>query len=629
MKKFIKKLNIVPSWFIFILDILTVILASFLAVFLRDNFQFLSKTNFNFSSFFFIVFIIVTLRIIIFLLFKINHIVVRYTKTKDIAKIFWCCFVGSISLIFLNFISYLFQQQFLVPTSIVIMEFFITTFSMVFYRLTFKLVFLETVNPAKHKQDIIIIGAGEAGMTTKRVLDRDRGNKYNTIAFFDDDTSKIGKTLENVPVFPISQLSDYLKKNEIFFLIIAIQHFPVSKKNEITNIALQYRVKVLVVPPVSRWINGELSFKQLKKIKIEELLEREEIVINKTLIDKEIEGKTILITGAAGSIGSEIVKQLLEFNYHQLILIDNAETPTFYLINELLTPSQAQNVEVKIMDICDTEKMEAIFSTYRPQLIYHAAAYKHVPLMEENVSAAIKTNVNGTKQLADLAVKYKVNKFVMISTDKAVNPTNVMGASKRIAEMYVQSLNFHQNECKFITTRFGNVLDSNGSVIPIFTRQIENGGPITVTHPEITRYFMTISEACQLVIHAGAMGEGGEIFVFDMGNSIKIYDLAKKMILLSGLTLNKDITIEFSGLRPGEKLYEELLADNEKNTKTEHKKILIAQVTPIPYETIKQQIEALITIQNDTAFNVVAKMKEIVPEYISKNSIFESLNLKN
>ena len=626
MKNFIKKLNIVPSWFIFLLDVLSVFISSLLAVILRDNFQFLSQTHFSFSHYFLIASMIVLVRIFIFYLFKTNQIVVRYTNTKDIAKIFWCCLSGTGLLILINAIFFVSKGTFLIPTSIVIMEFFISTFAMVFYRLAFKLIFLETVNPAKLKKNIVIFGAGEAGITTKRALDRDTGSKYNVLAFLDDAPSKIGKKLESVPVYSSEDLPKYLSKNDISFLIIAIQQLPASKKNEITEIALQYHVKVLIVPPVSRWINGELSFKQIKKIKIEELLEREEIVINQQLIDQDIKGKTILVTGAAGSIGSEIVRQLMQYDYKQLILIDNAETPVFFLINECMIHARPDNIKVHIVNICDEAKMEELFETYRPNLIYHAAAYKHVPLMEENVNAAIKTNVKGTKLLADLAVKYEATKFVMVSTDKAVNPTNVMGASKRIAEIYVQSFNFYQNKTKFITTRFGNVLDSNGSVIPIFRRQIENGGPITVTHKDITRYFMTISEACQLVINAGAMGNGGEIFVFDMGKSVKIYDLAKKMVQLSGLTLGKDINIEFSGLRPGEKLYEELLANQENTIQSGHEKILVAQVRTYSYEEVTKEIQELISIQNDSPFAIVKKMKKIVPEYKSQNSVFETLN---
>ena len=502
------------------------------------------------------------------------------------------------------------------------MEFFITTVLMVFYRFAFKMFYLEKVNPTKLKKNIIIFGAGEAGITTKRALDRDTSSKYNVQAFFDEDPKKIGKNVESTTIFSYKQLEKYLSKNETSFLIIAIQNLPSQKISEVTDIALPYKVKVLIVPPVTRWINGELSFKQIKKVRIEDLLERDPIVLDHTLVSKDIEGQTILITGAAGSIGSEIVRQLLKYNYKQLVLVDNAETPMFYLYNECNAYNHLQNIDVEIVDILDVTKMKMIMEQYRPDMIYHAAAYKHVPMMEFSVNASVKVNILGSKQIADLAVQYGVKKFVMISTDKAVNPSTVMGASKRIAEIYVQSLNFHQETTKFITTRFGNVLGSNGSVIPVFKQQIEEGGPITVTHPEVTRYFMTIPEACQLVINAGAMGNGGEIFIFDMGASVKIYDLAVKMIKLSGLELGKDINIEFTGLRPGEKLYEELLANQENTIKTHHNKIMIAKVRTYSYEKIYTEIEELSQMRDETTLTIVKRLQTIVPEFDSKNEAF-------
>ena len=414
--------------------------------------------------------------------------------------------------------------------------------------------------------------------------------------------------------------------NNISFLIIAVQKITNAKVNEITETALPHNVKVLKVPPVSRWLNGNLSFKQIKKVKIEDLLKRSPIQLDLSLLNSELNDQTIMITGAAGSIGSEIVRQLLQFNYKQLVLVDEAETPCFFLQDELQQANGMKNIRLYVQDICDAGQTEKLFAKYKPNIVYHAAAYKHVPMMEKNVRSAIKVNVGGTKLLSDLSVKYGAKKFVMVSTDKAVNPTNVMGASKRIAEMYVQALNFHQKTTKFITTRFGNVLDSNGSVIPIFRKQIENGGPVTVTHPDITRYFMTISEACQLVIMAGAMGNGGEIFIFDMGKSIKISDLAKKMIQLSGLTLDKDISIRYTGLRPGEKLYEELLADEENTIKTNNNKVKIAKVRTYEYQVLVPEIEKLIAMRDEDAFTVVAQMKKIVPEYKSNNSVFEAID---
>ena len=622
MKNFIKSLGIVSSVWIFLIDLFCVFFAGLLAMWLRSDFTGLQPALFVPSDYLVVPLVIVAVRILFFFVFKTYKTIVRYTNTKDVFRILFANLAGSATFVGVNLVSYVSTEKFVVPHSVVVMEFFISMMGMVFYRLTFKMLYLETVNPAKNKRDIVIVGAGAAGLTTKRALDQDAQSKYNVLAFFDSDPAKVGKKIEDVEVLDYNLLGDYLSKHRINFMIIAIQNLPAGKKNEITEIGLQYGTKVLVVPPVVKWINGELSFKQIKKVKIEELLERGQIVLDTERIEKDLFGKTVLITGAAGSIGSEIVRQVMKYGYKRLILIDNAETPVFFLRNECYAANGLKDIDIEIVNIRDVAKMEEIIARERPSIIYHAAAYKHVPMMEENVGAAIKTNVEGTRRLADLAVKYGVQKFVMVSTDKAVNPTNVMGASKRIAEIYVQSLNFQQDTTKFITTRFGNVLGTNGSVIPIFRRQIAEGGPVTVTHPDITRYFMTIPEACQLVINAGAMGNGGEIFIFDMGKPIRIYDLAVKMIKLSGLTLGKDIQIAFTGLRPGEKLYEELLANKENTIETPNPKIMIAKVRTYQYDEVVKEIDDLIALKNDDPFAIVRKMKEIVPEYVSKNSQF-------
>lgn len=626
IKQFVQKMTILPSWVIILVDLFCVVVAISLAIIIRSTFGAnLPHLSVNeiFNSFLYIIII----RILVFILFGTQKMVVRYTNSKNLLNIFFACIVATLILYGSNIIvNKIFHLKHFVPMSIIFMELTITLVLLIFYRIQFKTYYLETINPSKLKKNIVIFGAGESGILTKRVFDRDQISKYNVLAFFDEDPNKIGMTLESLKVKSFSQLPDYLDKYNISFLIISIQNLPAAKKNEITEIALQHNVKVLVVPPVMKWINGELSFKQIRKIKIAELLEREPIELDKSLVSKDLISKTIMITGAAGSIGSEIVRQIMEFDYEKLVLVDNAETPSFFLTNQCMARRQMRNIDILLVDITDKVRMEEIMSKYKPDVIYHAAAYKHVPLMEENVNSSIKVNVEGTKNLADLAVKYGTQKFVMVSTDKAVNPTSVMGASKRIAEIYVQSLNFEQEQTKFITTRFGNVLGSNGSVIPVFREQIENGGPITVTHPEITRYFMTISEACQLVITAGAMGKGGEIFIFDMGESVKIYDLAVKMVKLSGLTLGKDITIEFSGLRQGEKLYEELLANQENTKQTDHEKIMIADVRRYSYPEVSQKISTLIGLKDNDPFDIVKEMKAIVPEYKSQNSRFDILN---
>ncbi len=626
IKRFFKSLGIVRSVWVLLADVICILCATLFALLLRSDFMIFSKTSFSVSEYIYIPLIFIVLRIIFSLIFKTYKSVVRYTNTTDIFRILLSNIAGSAAIVAINLITYAIGRHFIVPHSVVVMEFTITTLIMVFYRLTFKVLYLETINPARKKRDVVIVGAGASGVITKRALDRDVRTKYNVLAFFDKDPNKIGKKIENATVYNAQTMADFLEHHNINFLIVAIQNMPPSQLNEITEIGLQHNAKVLVVPPVKRWINGELSFKQIKKVKIEDLLERGEIVLDTHLITKDLCGKVILITGAAGSIGSEIVRQVMKYQYKRLILVDNAETPVFYLRNECYATNGLRDIDIQIVDIRDVVKMEEIISQEKPDLIYHAAAYKHVPMMEENPSASLKNNVQGTKILADLAVKYGVKKFVMVSTDKAVNPTNVMGCSKRIAEIYVQSLNFEQDTTKFITTRFGNVLGTNGSVIPIFKQQIENGGPVTVTDREITRFFMTIPEACQLVINAGAMGNGGEIFIFDMGQPVRIYDLAVKMIRLSGLTLGKDIQITFTGLRPGEKLYEELLANKENTTETPNPKIMIAKVRTYDYKEVSKEIDELIALKDNTDFAIVKKMKDIVPEYISKNSVFEALN---
>jgi FlaA1/EpsC-like NDP-sugar epimerase len=431
---------------------------------------------------------------------------------------------------------------------------------------------------------------------------------------------------------PKNKLPELIKENEIELVIISIQKISPLKKNEITDICLENNIKVLTVPPVTNWINGELSFNQIKSIKIEDLLERDPIKLDDDLINAQLKNKTILITGAAGSIGSELARQCATYSPKKIYLLDQAESPLHELELELTDKFSSNNFETVIADIRNKDRLENVFKSFIPELVFHAAAYKHVPMMENNPSESILTNILGTISLARLSVEFQVKKFVMVSTDKAVNPTNVMGASKRIAEIFVQSLNKKiksETSTQFITTRFGNVLGSNGSVIQLFKKQLQNGGPLTITHPDVTRFFMTIPEACQLVLEAGMMGKGGEIFIFDMGKSVKIIDLAKNMIKLAGLELGKDINIATTGLRPGEKLYEELLNDSESTIPTHHEKIMIASVREYDFELVEKNITELITLfktqQND---KIVGKMKELVPEYISNNSPFEKLDTK-
>lgn len=613
-----------PRWIIFFIDMGICLFSLILAYLVRFNFA-IPKVEID--AFPFVFGIVLCVRASSFYFSKTYQGIVKYTSSKDAQRIFVVLSIGSFIFVGINAIFYfLVNKTFPIPFSIIIIDYMATTFLMISLRVMFKALYLELTNPNKEKRSVIIFGAGESGIITKRTLDRDAGTKYKVLGFIDDDVKKQGKKLEGSTIYEIKQLDHLLAENDVSNLIISVQNLPPAKKQQIVDICLNHNTKVLNVPPVTDWINGELSFRQIKKVQIEELLERDPIQLDKDNIQKQLSGKTILVTGAAGSIGSEIVRQVIRFHPQKIILLDQAESPLYEMEMELFDKYKEQSYEIVMGDIRNKERMENVFKTFQPQIVFHAAAYKHVPMMENNPSESIFTNVSGTKNLADLSVQYHAEKFVMISTDKAVNPTNVMGASKRIAEIYAQSLG-KKSTTKFITTRFGNVLGSNGSVIPRFRQQIENGGPVTITHPDITRFFMTIPEACQLVLEAGAMGSGGEIFIFDMGDSVKILDLAKKMIKLSGLTLDKDIRIVYTGLRPGEKLYEELLADQENTIATHHKQILIAKVKEYDFEHVSASITELIDLfskQNNQS--IVKKMKELVPEFKSNNSIYEKLD---
>ncbi len=615
-----------PRWVIFFIDIGICLFSLILAYLVRFNFAIPAV---EIKAIPLVASLVLGVRAISFFISKTYQGIVKFTGSEDARRIFLVVTLGSISYILINVVCYHFiNKTFPIPFSIIIIDYIATTFFMISLRVMFKALYLELTTKGREKRNVVIFGAGESGIITKRALEQDLTTKYNVIAFVDDDVNKQRKKLEGTSIVGIDKLDELATNKEISTVIISVQNISSQRRQRIVDICLNHDIVVLTVPPVSNWINGELSLKQIKTIQIEELLERDPIQLHKENIRQEVTGKVILVTGAAGSIGSEIVRQVIRFSPKRIILLDQAESPLYEMEMELYDKYKQQAYKVVIGDIRNKERMENVFRTFRPQLVFHAAAYKHVPMMENNPSESILTNVFGTKVLADLAVKSGVEKFVMISTDKAVNPTNVMGASKRVAEIYIQSLSKVANT-KFITTRFGNVLGSSGSVIPRFRQQLENGGPITITHPEITRYFMTIPEACQLVLEAGAMAKGGEIYIFDMGESVRIVDLAKKMIKLSGLVLDKDIKIVFTGLRPGEKLYEELLADHENTLPTHHRQIMVAKVKELDFETISSEIEELIKLfkyQDNKA--IVTKMKELVPEFKSNNSIYEELDVK-
>lgn len=617
----------IPRWIILTIDIAICAFALLLGYLLRFNFNLEEIEERPVLK---VLFCVIVIRLVLFYIFKIYAGIIRYTSSRDAIRIFGVILLGSLVFTLGNIITYFFiNGSYIIPFSIIIIEFSLTTLFLNAYRLLVRISYIELHNPSRKKTKVIIYGAGESGYITKRSLDRDVGTKYKVVAFIDDNLKKVGKKLEGVNIYSPNKFESLIEKGNVENVIIAIQDIPSSKKQRIIETSMKYNVNVLNVPPVSKWINGELSFKQIKNINIQDLLERDAIKLDESKVKRQLTAKRVLITGAAGSIGSEIVRQIMKYSLTKLILVDNSETPLFLLDTEIQKEYNRLNTKIIVADIRQQDKMKHLFETYKPEIVFHAAAYKHVPLMELNPEEAVNTNVKGTKIIADLALKYKTDSFVMVSTDKAVNPTSVMGASKRIAEIYTQSLN-ELGKTKFVTTRFGNVLGSNGSVTPLFRKQIERGGPITITHPEITRYFMTIPEACQLVLEAGAMSEGGEIFIFDMGKSVKIVNLAKKMIRLSGLTLGKDIQIEYIGLRPGEKLYEELLTTGENIAKTYHPRIMIAKVQRYEYQKINKDIEELrINLNNGETGKLVRKMKEIVPEYKSNNSIFEEIDYKN
>jgi FlaA1/EpsC-like NDP-sugar epimerase len=611
---------------IFLIDMFVVICSVLLAYLLRFNFSIPKSELQPLPQ---ILAYMVFIRACSFLIARSYAGIIRYTSTSDALRVVLTVLSGSVVFVITNLITFfLVNRFFFIPFSIIIIDFLITCMVMVTFRMVVKIAFLELKRPERIHVNVIIYGAGEAGITAKRVLDRDASTKYKLIAFLDDDPGKVGKKLEGIDVVSPDKLNDLLETYTVGHVIFAVQQFDTQRKQELVDLCLEHEVKVLTVPPMMEWINGELSFNQIKNIRIDDLLEREEIQLDDRQIRAELTGKTIIITGAAGSIGSELARQIMKFHPFNLLLIDQAETSMHQLELEFTENYRDPYPRFLLADIRNASRMENIFRESKPDIIYHAAAYKHVPVMESNPSEAILTNVNGTRILSDLAIKYRSKKFIMISTDKAVNPTSVMGASKRIAEIYTQSLN-RNGEPRFITTRFGNVLGSNGSVIPLFRSQIEKGGPVTVTHPEITRYFMTIPEACALVLEAGTMGKGGEIFIFDMGKSVRIVDLAKRMISLSGLTLGKDIQVRFIGLRPGEKLYEELLNSKENTIPTHHPRILIAKVREYDAGEVAHQIEELIRLAGSgNEKEVVRKMKAIVPEFKSQNSIFEELDGK-
>lgn len=556
--------------------------------------------------------------------------VVRFTGFKDVVNIIIGVNILATLLIISTFFSrgLNYEGNFDISGSIIYIHLLLNILFLVGSKLFIKSVYNKLMQDIKTQKRVLIFGAGNAGMITYDAISNDPTNSHKVVGFIDDNEKKIGKKINTLAVFSLEKIKPaIIEKYSIEEVIISVQNIEPSRLLQISGLLFELGLKVKIVPPVQNWIDGDLSVGQIKEVNIEDLLGRDPIsIINPTFLD-QYDNQIILITGAAGSIGSEIARKTRNYNYKHLILVDTAESPLYELQQEFVQ-NDTKNFTAIISDVRDLRRMEKLFQQFKPNIVFHAAAYKHVPLMENNPFEAVNVNIGGTRHMASLSVKHGVNNFVLISTDKAVNPTNVMGATKRIAELYVNCLR-GKGKTKFIITRFGNVLGSNGSVIPLFKKQIDNGGPLTVTHKDITRYFMTISEACQLVLEAATMGNGGEIFVFDMGKSVKIYDLAKNMIILSGLRFPEDIDIRITGLRPGEKIYEELLADGENTKPTYHEKIMIARTKKIDIATISDKIANLCATSLKTQnLEIVALIKDIVPEYISNNSKYEVLDTK-
>lgn len=624
----------IPTWVIASIDAAIVILSVFISGFLIDIKE--QWFNFPFDNYS-IRFIVLTVccTILSLHLFKIHRSVIRYSSFSDMMRILLAISSTAVLILIGNFLYKLNYDKDYIPKELILVNAcvcFIGLFMFrMFVRWLFEKAYKAGVNTELNTQ-VIIFGAGRTGTATANTL-VSASRKYYIKGFIDDDPNLRGKTIMGQKIYPRDKQEYLIKYKDVDQLIIATNRISTERKNEIFELCHANGVKVLTVPPIKTWTDGKLQDHQIKEIQLEDLLGRAEITINRDLIEQQISGKTILISGAAGSIGSEIVRQLARFSV-RLVLLDQAETPMYHIENELNDKFPMVEKDIVIASVTDQNRLREIFNKYKPHIVFHAAAYKHVPMMEREPYQAANNNIIGTKYIADISMENKVEKFIMISTDKAVNPTNVMGASKRYAEIYIQHLNLLSgNKTKFITTRFGNVLGSNGSVIPRFKEQIRLGGPVTVTHPDITRYFMTIPEASRLVLEAGTMGNGGEIFLFDMGEPVKILSLAERMIKLSGLKPEEQIKITFSGLRPGEKLYEELLTKKEDILPTYHKKIYIAKTEVVNSEEIDNCMEELQAILSENKenqdINIVRNIKRLVKTFKSNNSVYEELDNAN
>ena len=610
-----------PRWIVFSVDNLLVFLLFLFAYLVRLNFA---------SAQMDIIYsveqglLVSSIYVIFSLIFKSYAGILRHTTLTDITLLFIVTTTSLVVATALSIISRTFGWNiiFIIPISVLLIHFVSVTVLLFAIRLFIKIIFRFATSNRRTYKRVLIYGAGGMGFIVKRVLLSDPLAGFHVAGFVDDNRRLQGFKINGIPVYgPVIFTNNYVLKSKIDTLVIAITDLSATRKSEIIKTALDSGLEVLETPSIDTWLHGKLDINQLKKVNLEDLLGREPIRLNMELISAGLNNKIILVTGAAGSIGSEIVRQLSRFNLKKAILVDHAETPMFHLNNELHKEYDKLPYELILADATNHEKMELIFREYRPEIVFHAAAYKHVPMMEDNPHEALRVNVGGTKVITDLSIKYGVQKFVMISTDKSVNPANVMGASKRLCEMLVQSKAQQEGvNIQFVITRFGNVLGSNGSVIPLFEKQISEGGPVTVTHPEITRYFMTIPEACELVLEAGFMGKDNEIYVFDMGKPVPIVDLAYQMIRLSGLVPERDVEVLFTGLRPGEKLFEELLTKEEDTLPTHHPKIKIARVEKSGGPQLLSKIDKLLEdLYSFSKKEIVLSIRELVPEYTCAN----------
>ena len=628
-------LKYIPRWIVLFVDIIACSIAYILASYVTEHLL-ISESGIRITNFIERSLILISFQIFFFWLFHTYSGVLRYSGYIDAMKLLFAVLSAIIGLSTINFCYVYFYNGLIFYYPGLIIYGVIAFLFLFLIRLLVKTMFDLLSRSIGKIIPVMIYGTNAAAVGIAKMLRSEQGeDKYNLVGFIEDDKNSSARFIMGVKVYFLNKHTiERVISKKAHAIIVSPAKMKQTEPIVDLDIFLNHNLSILTFPPMGVWNGDSPNIRQIKSIQIEDLLERPTINILTENIANSHKSKVVLVTGAAGSIGSQIVRQLINYNPKLIILLDQAETAMHDMQLELSKKYPDNNFVFLLGDVRKKDRMEYMMENYQPDFIYHAAAYKHVPLMEDNPVESIQTNVVGTKNMADLAVKYKVERFVMISTDKAVNPTNVMGASKRIAEIYVQSLfrklySENENTTKFITTRFGNVLGSNGSVIPLFKSQIEKGGPITVTHPDIIRYFMTIPEACLLVLEAGVMGNGGEIFIFDMGNPVKIVSLARKMIKLAGFIPEVDIKIEYTGLRPGEKLYEELLNNKEKNIETHNPKIMIATVQEYGFDEITAQIDELIDISsNSKDFLTVAQMKKIVPEFKSKNSQYERLDLK-